>query len=513
VRATALRSVRMTPSTDSSPPATGSSGLRGRVVSGLAWKAATQLVLQGSRTIVSIALARLLLPEEFGLAMMAVVVSSLALIFSDLALGAALIQRKQLSQDDRSTVFWISVTVGSVLTGVGVLLAAPVADFYGEPRVEPLFAAIAPLFLVTALGSTHVALMTREMNFRGLELRLMGATLVGAAVGVVAAALGAGAMAIIAQHLTTAAVSTVLVWLACPWRPSLRVSIQSLRSIGSFSANVFGSRLLFYLSRNADSVLIGRFLGPAALGAYTIAYNIMLVPFSKLAGPVQEVLFPAFARLQDRPERMGEIWLRVNRTVAAVSLPAMTGLVVVAPDFVPVVLGQRWDAAVEPIQILAWVGFLQSLTRLNSSVLQARDRTGLLLRWSLLITGANIVAFAVGLTWGVTGVAAAYAISNTLLQPVNLWLTGRTVGVSLRRFIGSLSHVVQATALMAAAILPVRVILVAESVPAPARLATVVAIGLLTYAVACAWRAPELVDELRILRTRRRSGAPLAARA
>jgi O-antigen/teichoic acid export membrane protein len=481
-------------------------------MNGVAWKVVTQVVLQGSRAIVSVILARLLLPEEFGLAMMAVVVASLALIFSDLALGAALIHRAELTQADRSTVFWLSALIGSSFTIACALGAGGLATLYAEPRVASLFLAISPIFLITALGTTHMTLLTREMEFKRLEMRTMLGTLAGAAVGVTAAAFGAGAEAIIAQFLTTAAVGSTLLWLSMPWRPSFVFSIASLRSLGGYSARVLGSRLLFYVSRNADSLLIGRFLGAASLGAYTIAYNIMLVPFSKVAGPIQEVLFPAFARIQDDPRRIGTIWLRVNHVVGAIALPAMLGLVVVAPDFVQVVLGPRWMMAAELIQILAWVGFLQSVSRLNSSVQQACDRTDLLLRWALVIAGANLVGFIIGLNWGVVGVATAYAVTNTLLQPLNAWQTGKIVGVSLRRFFGNLAGVAQATAIMIAVILPARTLLEHEGVPAGARLAIVVLLGIVAYVAGCLWRDPALVGEVRGL-ARRRAGTPAPAAA
>jgi O-antigen/teichoic acid export membrane protein len=487
--------------------------LRGKILSGLGWKVATQVVLQGSRAIVSVALARLLLPEEFGLAMMAVVLSTLALIFSDLALGAALIQRKELTPADRSTVFWLSVVVGTLFSVACALLAGPMAALYDEPRVESLFVLISPIFVLTALGSTHTALLNREMDFKSLEIRMMVGTLIGAVVGVSAAVAGAGAEAIIVQYLVTAASSTVLVWITLRWRPTLQVSIASLRSLGGYSARVFGSRVLFYVSRNADSLLIGRFLGASALGAYTVAYNIMLVPFSKVAGPIQEVMFPAMSRIQDDRPRIGSLWLRVNHVVAAFSLPAMLGLVVAAPEFVTVVLGERWAAAVTPVQILAWVGFLQSLVRLNGSVQQACDRTDLMFRWALLIATANLAAFAVGVNWGIVGVAAAYAITNSLLQPVNVWLTGRIVGISVWTFCRNLLGTAQATALMLAAIVPLRQLLLGEDVSAFPRLLAIVVVGGLVYVVACLFFDRRLVEELRSLRRRVPRSAPRPAAA
>jgi O-antigen/teichoic acid export membrane protein len=283
--------------------------------------------------------------------------------------------------------------------------------------------------------------------------------------------------------------------------------MASLRDLGGFSVRVFGTRVLFYLNRNADNLLIGRFLGPAALGAYAVAYNVMLAPMSRIARPVVEVLFPAFSRMQDDPERIGSLWLRANRLVAAITIPAMAGLMVVASEFVTVVLGDQWSAAVPVIQILAWVGLMQSLQQLNSSILQARDRTGDLLRYSVIVLVASLTAFGVGIQWGIVGVAAAYAVSSTIVEPYYAWLTMRALDVRLGAYLRHLSGVATAALGMVAVVAGLRWMLLEEGVPAGARLALLVACGALTFGVLCAWRAPEVLSELRVLRRRRRAPA------
>ena len=164
-----------------SPP----SGLRAAVMSGLVWKALSILVKQGSRVIVGIVLARLLTPEDYGLAALVLVFSSLVFIFSDLSLGAALVQRARITEKDRSTVFWVSVAAGVVCTLVGFAVAGLVADFYREPDVKPLFMAVSISFVIVSLGVTQEALLTRAMDFRSLEIRQMAAALAGAVVAVV----------------------------------------------------------------------------------------------------------------------------------------------------------------------------------------------------------------------------------------------------------------------------------------------------------------------------------------
>lgn len=491
----------------SSPP--GAASIRSSVLHGVGWKVVSQIVLQLSRIAVAVVIARLLSPRDFGLAGMALIFSSLVLVFSDLALGAALVQRPTLTERDRSTTFWIGVAAGLFFTGIGIAASGPLADFYGEPEVRPLFAALSLSFLVTSLGTTQTALLTREMNFRTLELRIMTGTIAGAAVGIALAVKGEGPWAIIAQQLTIAVVSTTILWAASPWRPRLVFSVASLRELAGFGGNVLGHRLLYYLHRNVDNLLVGRFIGPAALGAYSIAYNVMLVPFSRIAGPLQEVLFPAFARMQDDPDRIVRVWTRVTRLVASFSVPSLLGIIIVAPEFVHTVLGERWSEVVPLLRILAWVGLLQSLQTLNGDILQALDRTSLLLRYTIVFFLVHLTAFVIGLHWGVVGVAAGYAISSTIVEPLYAWVTCRTLGIPLRAFAGPLAGVFQAAALMSGFVLVLQRLLVHEGVPSGARLGLLVLAGAVAFAGTCAWRAPEITSDLRALAGGRTRAEPV----
>ena len=478
---------------------------------GLAWKGASQIFLQASRLVVAVILARMLSPHDYGLAAMALVLASLVIVFSDVALGAALVQRTRLSEADRSTAFWTSVSVGAICTVLGVALSGVFAGFYGDPAVQPLFAVLSLSFVITSLATTQEALLVREMNFRSLELRMMIGTAVGAAIGIYLAARGYGAWAIIGQQLAIAAVSTALLWVFSPWRPSFLFSRESLRSLGGFSGNVFVHRLLYYLHRNVDNLLIGRFLGPAALGLYGFAYNVMLVPFSRFAGPLTEVLFPAFSRMQSDRARMTTVWVRAVRLIASFSVPALLGLVVVAPDFVSVVLGEKWAGATILIRILAWVGLLQSLQTLNPNILQALDRTDTLLRYTIVFFALHLSAFVVGLQWGVVGVAVGYLISSLVVEPLFAWVTSRALGASPLVLVRGLLGVLQASALMLVAVLGSRVLLLESDVGATLRLLIEIAVGIAVYLPCWRWRAGDAFDELKTFRRRpRRQSASLA---
>ena len=478
-----------------------------RIRSGLAWKAGSQITLQISRMVIALVLARLLAPHDWGLAAMVVVLSGFVVVFTDSALGTALIQRRDLQEEDRSTVFWVNAVIGILLAVGGIGLAGPLASFYGEAEVEPLFAVLSIGFLVTALGSTHSALLVRDMRFNLLELRQIAATIVGAAAGISLAVADYGAWAIVGQQLAEAVTSTLLLWYLTPWHPTATFSTASLRRLGGFAGIVFAENLLYQAGRNVGSILIGRFLGPASVGAFVLANNVILVPFSRMAGPLQQVFFPAFSQMSDDKERMASVWIRATRLVGLISIPALIGLVVVAPDFVEVVLGPRWRDATPLIQILAIAGLIQSLQTLSGEVLLALGRASTLLRFTMLWFVTNLGAFVLGLQWGIKGVAACSVAATILIEPVRTQMTARALGIPISRFVRALSGVTQATALMAAAVLAARAGLVALDVPAAVRLLLLVLVGALVYGAGCLWRAPEISHELRTAISGRRAAA------
>ena len=480
-----------------------STTLRQQVVSGIGWKIATQVVVQTTRTAVGVVLARLLVPRDYGLAAMALMFVGVTSIFTDLSLGAALVARRVITERDRSTAFWTTVAAGAACAGGGVAAAPLVGRLFSTPAVVPLFAVTSILFLITSISATQIALLTREMQFRSLQLREMAGAAVGGAVGIALALGGLGAWALVAQVLAAEALSLVLVWRFSPWRPRAIYSAQSLRELGSFAGKTSGARLLGYVNLNADNFLIARFLGAVPLGVYAVAYNVMFAPLARLAAPIQQVLFPAFARIATDPPRVGAAWLRGNRIVAAISVPAFVGLAVVAPDFVSAVLGDRWHKAIPVLQLLCIAGLSQSLQSLNHSVLQALDRAGALLGFMIFSATLTVSSFAIGLHWGVVGVAAGFAAARTTVLPIFTTIVCRAAQTRPLAFAGSVHRVLEVSAAMGVLAYVTRLALVHAGVSSGLRLAAVVATGGAVYLALLTWREPQLVAEARTLALRR----------
>ena len=471
--------------------------LGARVQSGVAWKAISQVLLQVSRMIVALVVAHLLSPHEWGVAAMVMVVVGFMVAITDNALGPALVQKPNLTEEDKSTVLWLNVTLGILLAVVGTALAGPLANFYHEPEVRPLFIAASFGFLVSCLGATHSALLMRAMHFRQLELRQIIATVIGGAAGVTIALMHFGAWAIVGQQLVAAAVSTVLLWVFLRWRPRRAFSLESLRRLGGFAGTLFGENVLYQGSSSLGPVVIGRFLGAAALGTFGIAMNVVLIPTTRVAAPVAQVFFPAFVKMSEDRERLANAWLRSTRLVAAVTCPALVGLAILAPDFVPVVLGPQWDSAIAVIQLGAVAALAAAFDAMMGEVLLALNKPGALLRLTVVASITTIAALIVGMYWGIVGVMAGFMLVSWANEAVRLHVVMKALALPPRRFVSALSGVATAVALMAVALLIGRHVLMVVGFSAAVTLVTLTILGGAIYLLICLRLNADIRLELR----------------
>ena len=501
------------PTRDDAATGTAGGGLLGLFSRGVAWKVGAQSISQTARLVATIVLVHLLAPSAYGLAAMALVLAGFAVAFSDLGFGAALVQRPILTSVDISTAFWISLAAGAAFTVLTALAAVPLAEAYAQPRAAALILGLSPIFVLDSLATTQRALLARKVDFRSLELRSLVGAVVGSSVAIGAALDGAGAWSLIVQELVTAVASTLLLWRLASWRPSFAFSRQSCRDLGGFAWRSMGTRLLNDVNDTADNVLVGRFLGAGPLGIYTVTYKTALRPMANFIRPLQEVVFPVLSLAQDDVRLVAQAWLRVTRITSALTFPLLAGVAVLAPEFVHVVLGGRWASAATVLQILTIVGAIQALTATIWSVLGALNQIKTSLRLAGARTALNVTAFAVGLHWGIKGVAAAYAASSVVTFVPIVWLTSRRVGLPVMASFRVLGGVSQATAVMSLALVLFRRLAIDEGMGASLRLVTLIAAGGAVYGVTLWWRDRALRDDvLRLVGSWwPRSAAPLAS--
>ena len=390
------------------------------------WSLIGLLSKQFSRIAFSILLARLLGPTNFGIVGQATIYLSFSLVFLDIGLASALIQRKRIDDDTIGTATVMNFGAVVLLILGTQAVAGLWASAFNTPDLEAVLRVLSLDFLLIGAAVVPTALLTRRLNFRILAAGEIAGTLVGGVAGVTSALLGAQYWALVVQTLTTDLVYATIVIVACG-RPVLAWSREAFRSIVGFSTRVFGSEVLRFLSQNADNTLIALRLGPAALANYALSYRVLLLPVQILSQTANRLIFPIFSRLNDEPHRQAEHFLRVTTSLSLAVVPPMLLVALNAPLGVPIVFGSEWDAAIRPMQILAVVSILSAVVSTGGGVMLAKGRADWALRWGVVTTAALIGGFVVGLQWGIDGVAWAYIAVGAPLAIVEIGFIRRLI--------------------------------------------------------------------------------------
>lgn len=429
-------------------------GLRERSLSGAGWSASARLLQTGLAYSAQIILARLLTPEDFGAIALITVVTGFASIFSEFGLGAALVQQRELSDADMSAALRLSVGLGA---GLSLLLwvAAPFIErFYSVPRLAVLMRVLSVAFLCSALTTVPRGLLQREMRFRVLARADVISTFAGIGVTIILAAVLHDPLALAAGTLASALTAAVALWGSLGRLSWVLTSPARGTELLAYGGNLVGFTVINYWARNIDNLLIGKWIGPTALGLYSRAYTLMLLPVNQIVGAVSPVILPMLATLQEDEARFRRAYLSALQVITFVAFPVMAGLAVTAYPSVLVLFGPQWAESVPLVRILAWVGLLQSVTNPVGLILVATGRTDRLLRWGLFGSTACIIALAIGAAFrSVERVALAYLIVNVVLTYPAVAFCGRTVNLRFGEMVRVLSPNIVSTALMVGGVL------------------------------------------------------------
>jgi O-antigen/teichoic acid export membrane protein len=237
-----------------------------KIRTGLAWNGVATVGAQAASLVITVILTRLLSPQDFGLVAMIAVFTGFASVFTDMGFGAALVQKSDLTQHHKNAVFWICVAVGALLTLIFAAAAPYIASFYGVPALQPITLAISIIFFINAFATVKFAVLQRAMEFRPIAAAQLTATVLAGLIAIYLAFSGFGVWSLITLYVASAAVNVVVLWLITPWRPDFSLRWDAVQELSKFSRNLVGFSAFSYWARNGDNLLIGRFVGSAALG-------------------------------------------------------------------------------------------------------------------------------------------------------------------------------------------------------------------------------------------------------
>lgn len=418
---------------------------KSKVLSGLKWNAVSVLATRGTDFGVKLILARLLLPEAFGVVGMAMVITSFLEIVSDMGLFNALVQRKEdaFTQVRYSSAFWFLLILASSFVVCFYLFISPLgASFYNEPQLVPVLNALSLYLFFNIQTIVPRVILTRKLDFRSLVQITYAGTALSSVAAIVLALTGFGVWSLVAKSVLGSSVVFISYWLRVKWRPDFTFNFSTLKELSSYSTFSQLGGILYFFRNNVDYLIIGKLAGATTLGIYTLAFTLSEVLRAQLYSIINKVLFPVYSSIQDDLKQVKDYYLKVMRFTAIITFPISSLFIGLAEDFILVVFGNEWLPAAGPLRILSVATMLIAISGTPGEVLKGIGKPSVSFYISLINT------FVVALPsiyiaqkyFGLTGVAYAVCIHYTASRILfhhymkkYIQLTDKDVIVALRR--------------------------------------------------------------------------------
>lgn len=390
----------------------------------------SKYVSMGAQLVITAVLARLITPEEFGLVAIVTVFTGLFSLLSDMGIGTAIVQYRNLTEEDYGGIFGFSIVLAVCLAAGFCAVSSLIALFYGDGRLVGLCCAASPTLLFSTLNSVPEGLMLKGKRFDLIAVRLVIATVTSGALAICLALAGWGAVALVLQ--TAMSTGVVLAWNLAS-RPIRYISLHfmvPLKKIFSYSAYQFGFSLINYFSRNLDNILVGRFLGGAQLGYYDKAYKLTGYPMSAFSSVIGSVIQPYMAEHQDNPDVIYDCWMKVEKILSLVGAAVAAVFFCTSSEIVEVLYGPGWEASVPVFAVLSISVYFQMMGNPSGAFFQSLGRTDYMFKVGLVNTAITFVGLFGGLAGGsiltvAYGIAAAYCLH---MLPLAYFLLYRGLG-------------------------------------------------------------------------------------
>jgi PST family polysaccharide transporter len=389
------------------------------------------------------------MPTDYGLMALTSLFIYYINYFNELSIGTAIIQSKEIDETDLSSAFWLTLGMSILTCAATFLLAGAVASFFSQSRLELILKVSSASFIIMALGVIPYSIVSRELKFSiTAKVNAMATTAMGLT-AVSMAFLGYGVWSLVIGSIVKNSVFTVLMFRYSPWRPKFLLSYKKSIKLLKFGIPLTGAKSLHTLYYNADNLIVGRFLGDILLGYYYMAFNLSTMLVSSLTRLVNEVNLPILSRLNHDKSTIGPHLLKTSTYTSLITFPMLTGMALVAEDFIYVVLGAKWLPILIPIKMFCIIGILRTINATLHPLLVSAGRTDLLLRYSIAAAIMLPGGFLLGVQYGINGVASAWLIVFPLLTFYLLHMTLNEINLNFIHYLKSLIPAATSSAFMA----------------------------------------------------------------
>ncbi|MDF0718776.1 lipopolysaccharide biosynthesis protein [Kaistella sp. PBT33-4] len=399
--------------------------LKAQAISGMLWTYSQQFGIQLIQFGVSIVLARLITPEEFGLIGMIAVFMGIGTTLFDGGLTSSLIRTSSVEDIDYSTVFLFNFGVSILIYAVFFVTAPFIANFFGQPVLTSIIRVYSLSFVISSLAAVQNAKLTKELKFKLLAIASFPGAILSGLVGILLAYNGYGVWALVYSFLVQSAATTLVLWLLSGWRPSLQFSRQKFREHFFFGSKLTLSGLLDVIFTNIYQLVIGKMYAPAQVGYYTRANTLMMLPVGNISTALNKVVFPLFSKLQDDLPKLRDAYRRIMLAVIFLVSPVIVIMAVLAKPLILFLFGAKWEAVVPIFQIIAVTGILYPLHLYNLLILQVRGKSGLFLKLEIAKKILMIALLSISLFFGFDGLLWGMVIFSILALFINTFYAGQ----------------------------------------------------------------------------------------
>jgi len=392
---------------------------RSSVISSLIWKFMERCCVQGVSFIVTIVLARILCPEDYGLIALVAVFLSLSNVIVEGGLNSALIQKKNANEVDFSTIFYTSIALSSLLYAALFVGAPSIASFYHIIELTPVVRVLGTSLFFYAINSVQKAYLSRNLLFKNLFYSSLGAVLLSGIVGILMAYNGFGVWALVAQSIISQVATTIIMWFTVKWRPILVFSKQSFLELFGFGWKIFISNLVISLFTNARSLIIGKVYNASSLAYFDRGKQFPSLIMDNINGSIQSVLFPVLSQEQDNESNVRAIVRRTIKTSSYIISPIVIGLAITAEPVVRCLLTDKWIDAVPFIQIFCIAFLLMPLQIANLEAIKSLGHSGTTLKLELSKKVIELIVLLVTVPISVKAIACGIVVYNAICIFIN----------------------------------------------------------------------------------------------
>lgn len=393
---------------------------------------------QGIQFVVSIVLARLLLPADYGIIALVVIFTSIAGVFVQSGLNTALIQKKNADETDFSSVFYLGLFIACFLYIVIYFVAPAIGTFYKMPEVVPVLRILSITLIFGAFNSIQNAVVSRNLQFKKLFFSSTGAILGSGAIGIYMAYQDYGVWALVGQQLSNQLLVTSILWFTVKWRPRLLFSLERVKILFSFGWKLLVSALIDTAYRDLRSLIIGKLYTPAMLGFYNRGQQFPSMIVSNINGSIQSVMLPVLASQQDNRPRVKDMMRRAIVTSSFIIFPMMVGLAVIAEPLVKLLLTDKWLPCVPFLQIYCATYALRPIHTANLQAINALGRSDIFLKLEIIKKIMGLSILAVTVFYGVYAIALGGALSSIISSFMNAYPNKHLINYSYREQINDI---------------------------------------------------------------------------